>query len=259
MMDSKILAQLKAAAEKPARPASPENPGAGNANASIVSEAEALQGTETANYSGLPGESGATASPNAATGAATGIRSPNVDSSPAGGSTVRPVNVGQLVGGKFAVDLMDTLIPSVALLAFSALGYEIEKRGLQLNEREKAVIAPAMQDYLNSINVNLNNPLYNLLLVVGVVYGSKIMETLPKVKRKTGAKKPEPEKVEDKAEQIKEKIEESKAQQTKIQAFREQLSKVEKPVALKMIEDYRKKGKRDAVAYYAKYVSQAKQ
>lgn len=97
------------------------------------------------------------------------------------------VKAGSAISGKTAVTLINILLPSIAVLAINALGYRVDKRMLELTPDERRAIEPAMQDYLNSINVNFNNPLNNLMFVIGTVYAAKFMEVAPGLQKKERA------------------------------------------------------------------------
>jgi hypothetical protein len=94
------------------------------------------------------------------------------------------VKVGGAISGKMATDILNILLPTLAALVIDQLGYHFDKRLIELTADEKKVIAPAMQDYLDSINVDFNNPLYNLLFVVGAIYAAKIIEVAPQLQKK---------------------------------------------------------------------------
>lgn len=102
-------------------------------------------------------------------------------------------SIGSAVSGKLAVDLIDLIFPSIAIFGLSYAGYEgLNRRDLGMNKTEKETIAPHMQAYLNSINVSFDNPLNNLLFVLGGIYAGKLAEKLPELtrvsKRGKGAK-----------------------------------------------------------------------
>lgn len=99
--------------------------------------------------------------------------------------------LGKLMGGMFAVDLVDMLIPSLVVLLMNYLGYIMEKKDLQLSKSEKEALAPAVQDVLDDINIDFDNPYINLAVMVSIVYGSKIIDKLPTIKKKS---KPIPKK-----------------------------------------------------------------
>jgi hypothetical protein len=96
--------------------------------------------------------------------------------------------LGKVVGGKMATDLLDLLLPSITVWAVSMIGYNVSKGSLQLTAKEKDVLHPAMQNYLDSININFNNPLYNLLFVFGGIYAAKVIDILPEVQKKEVSK-----------------------------------------------------------------------
>lgn len=86
--------------------------------------------------------------------------------------------LGSVVSGKMAVDLMDVLFPSLVVYVVAMIGYNLPKGRLQLTAKEKEILNPAFQNYLDSINVNFNNPLYNLLFVLGSVYAAKTIDLI---------------------------------------------------------------------------------
>lgn len=97
--------------------------------------------------------------------------------------------LGDVVTGRVAVEVVDAILPALAVLIAAKVGYAIEKRGLQLTASEKSTIAPAVQEYLSTINVRLDNPLYKMLFVVGGIYAGKIIEVMPNMERiEKGAK-----------------------------------------------------------------------
>jgi hypothetical protein len=92
-------------------------------------------------------------------------------------------SVGELITGEFAVDLMDAILPIAIVTAIHFLGYQLDKRELYLTARDKKVLAKATQRALNAVNVDLKNPFVNLAFVVSVIYGAKIIEQLPNIKK----------------------------------------------------------------------------
>lgn len=91
--------------------------------------------------------------------------------------------LGQVVGGKMATDIFDIVFPSLAVWAVSMIGYNLPKGKLQLSAKEKEALNPAMQAYLDSININFNNPLYNLLFVLTAIYGAKVIDVFPEIQK----------------------------------------------------------------------------
>lgn len=174
----------------------------------------------------------------------------------------KPVNVGSLVGGKFAVDLIDLVFPAAIVLVVDLIGYELDKKGISLTEKEKNIINPAMQDYLNSINVNLNNPLSNLLLVIGTVYGMKIIELIPKMEKKKAKPKPIPKdapgKLVDMADKILESQKENEQRRAKLVEYSKQLAAMEKEKAVAHIRRTKKLGQPEALIFYNKNVQPLK-
>lgn len=86
------------------------------------------------------------------------------------------VSLGAMFEGKYAIELIDTMIPALFVAAFYALDVKLRKSELQLTQKEKDTLTPLMQNYLNSVMLNFNSPLQALLVGFGIIYGSKITE-----------------------------------------------------------------------------------
>lgn len=99
-------------------------------------------------------------------------------------TTEKKNRLGKLMQGGFAVELVDMIIPTLVVLLVGYIGYELEKKDLQLTKSEKEALAPAVQDVLDEINIDFNNPYMNLTIMIGIVYGSKIADKLPTLKKK---------------------------------------------------------------------------
>jgi hypothetical protein len=104
------------------------------------------------------------------------IEMPGIKPGTGQAGNIRPI--GQLVpnAGKFATTLLDMLLPACIIFFARQAGYITKKEALKLNKEEKETLAPAFENYLNSININFDKPIYQLLIVLGLVYGSKFME-----------------------------------------------------------------------------------
>jgi hypothetical protein len=85
-------------------------------------------------------------------------------------------SLGGMVQGRWAVELVDSLIPSLLVLGLASLGTKLRKTELQLSEKEKDVLTPIMQQCLDSIMLNFSSPWHALAITVGVMYGSKAAE-----------------------------------------------------------------------------------
>ena len=165
----------------------------------------------------------------------------------------RPISAGAFVSGEFATNLMDTIVPSLILLLALQFGYLFEKKSLQLTSKEKELIAPAMQEYLDSLNVNFNNPLYNLLFVVGAVYATKVIDILPSIKKKQSVPKKEQD-VSDK-EVIEKKVQDEQQRAKKRQDEIKLLKTMSRPVAIKWLTENRKYSKATANEWYQKNIA----
>lgn len=174
-------------------------------------------------------------------------KEPNVNFGTA--KDAKPIQVGKLIGGEFATNLLDTLFPALLVLIAGYVGYKLEKKKLQLTDKEKELIYPAMQEYLDSINLNFNNPLYNLLFIVGGVYAAKFIDILPELEKK-------PKNKEEKKVAIVKNIEEKIIQKEEKKKTKEETDNdflsMPYEIALEAIEGKRKKGKQDAINYYNK-------
>lgn len=107
---------------------------------------------------------------------------------PAPSKTDKKNRLGKLMGGTFAVDLVDMLIPSLVVLIVNRVGYLLEKKDLQLSKSEKEALSPAVQDVLDEIEIDFNNPFVNLGVMLAIVYGSKIIDKIPAMKKKADIK-----------------------------------------------------------------------
>lgn len=167
-------------------------------------------------------------------------------------STAKSIPIGGMIGGKLVVDMIDLLLPSLLSYAVSFIGYSMDKKALQMTAKEKEFVSPYMTEYLNSINVNLNNPFYNLMLVFGSVYAGKFMEVLPQMK-KVEKEKPSTEK---KVVAIVDKLQAQVEKQKSIEDFIKEIAPLDREIAIKMVMDRRSKGKADAITWYNKNVKQ---
>lgn len=168
--------------------------------------------------------------------------------------TTAPLKAGNFISGEFATGLMDAIMPPLFVSAAGAIGYQVEKKGLQLSAGEKALISPAMQQYLDSINFNFNNPLYNLLFVTAAVYGTKFIEILPTVKKKTAIKKDQ-EKSKDLATELKQKVEAEKERNEKRQQEKRLLKSLDRTAAIRYLVEKKKLSKAKANEYYNKNIA----
>ena len=98
--------------------------------------------------------------------------------------------LGSVIQAELAVNLLDVAVPALIVTAIYYVGYKIEKREMNLNAKDKQVIIPAMQSALDAVQINFENPFVNLAFVVSVVYGVKIIEAIPEMK-KADKKKPD--------------------------------------------------------------------
>lgn len=86
------------------------------------------------------------------------------------------VKIGSLFEGKFAVDMMDALLPALLVVLFKKMDIQVRKTELQLTESEKRTLAPVVQDCLNTLDLDFSNPWVALAFTAGIIYGSKVIE-----------------------------------------------------------------------------------
>jgi len=118
-----------------------------------------------------------------AKGAEIGTGQDEAENEPTGKEKKSTAQLGAMLSGKFAVKLIDIAIPVIIVFAIQKIGYVADKRQWKLTPTEKEVLEPAVQDVLDTIDINFDNPYYMLAFVVCFVYGSKIVEALPEMKR----------------------------------------------------------------------------
>jgi hypothetical protein len=182
-----------------------------------------------------------------------------------GSPTSAPIKLGGVMGGRFVTDIMDALTPAIMVYVAGFAGYNVSKKELQLSEKEKALIAPAMQDYLNSINVNFNNPLYNLLFVVGGVYGAKLIEVMPKAEKIPKNKKSiapvvpltKQQEIKSEVAQVAEKMKVKQSREENTRIMLKEISGLHWKAAVSYIQSKRRKGLIDAQNWYNKHKQQA--
>lgn len=90
-----------------------------------------------------------------------------------GGSSVQ---LGGIVQGRVAVDLMDALLPGLIVLGFYKMSIETKKSDFQLTQGEKNTLYPIVDQCLNSINLNFESPWTALTVALITIYGGKAAE-----------------------------------------------------------------------------------
>lgn len=93
------------------------------------------------------------------------------------GPNPQTLNAGSLITPDIAVEFLNTIVPVVFVLLFKKIHNQtISKKSVQLSRDEKETIKPVLQNYMNSINFQVERPLDALLLTVGMIYGMKYIE-----------------------------------------------------------------------------------
>lgn len=88
------------------------------------------------------------------------------------------LNAGNLITGSMAVGFIDIMLPALIVLISVKMGKQINKNQLSTTQKERDMISPVLQNYLNSVNFNVDSPLNALLITLAMVYGTKTIEVL---------------------------------------------------------------------------------
>ena len=92
------------------------------------------------------------------------------------------LKAGNLITGEVAVNLADMIIPTILVIVIKkGTDKTVSKRSFALTTTEKDTIKPVLQNYLNSINFTVENPLNALLLTMGMIYVMKVIEVVNEV------------------------------------------------------------------------------
>lgn len=92
------------------------------------------------------------------------------------------LKAGNLITGEVAVNLADMIIPTILVMVIKkGMDKTVSKRSFALTTTEKDTIKPVLQNYLNSINFTVENPLNALLLTMGMIYVMKVIEVVNEV------------------------------------------------------------------------------
>lgn len=92
------------------------------------------------------------------------------------------LKAGNLITGEMAVNFADMIIPTILVMVIKkGMDKTVSKRSFALTSTEKDTIKPVLQNYLNSINFTVDNPLNALLLTLGMIYGMKVIEVVNEV------------------------------------------------------------------------------
>lgn len=90
------------------------------------------------------------------------------------------VNIGGILDGKTVVDMADHILPAISVLAAAKIfGYNIYKSQLQFTAKEKATLAPLVDNVLRTMNIAVTSPVGALMIALGAIYAGKFIEVLP--------------------------------------------------------------------------------
>lgn len=93
------------------------------------------------------------------------------------------LKLGKLISGTTTVNLVNIFIPSVIVFMIGKAGYKAKKNQLKLTTEEKEILSPVVQDCLNYIEINFDNPFYALAFVASMIYGAKIFDVVPELSK----------------------------------------------------------------------------
>lgn len=93
------------------------------------------------------------------------------------------VTLGKVISGKTTVKLINIFIPAFIVFALQKFGYSATKQQLKLTKEEEEIMSPVVQDCLDYITINFDNPFYALAFVASMIYGAKIMDVIPDLKK----------------------------------------------------------------------------
>lgn len=93
------------------------------------------------------------------------------------------VTLGKVISGKSAVSILNVFLPSFIVWSLSRFGYRSDKRQFKLTTEEREILSPVVQDCLDHVYVNFDNPFYTLAFVVGMIYGGKVLDAMPDIKK----------------------------------------------------------------------------
>lgn len=86
------------------------------------------------------------------------------------------VGLGSLFEGKMTIEIIDSLLPALLVLAFHRGGMVVKKTDMQLTAKEKDTLTPVLQKCLDSILLNFDSPWTALAVTAGAIYGAKLIE-----------------------------------------------------------------------------------
>ena len=87
------------------------------------------------------------------------------------------IKASNLITSDMAVAFLDVVIPVVFVLLFKRIHNQtISKKSISLSNSEKETIKPVLQNYLNSINFKVDEPINALIMTLAFIYGMKYIE-----------------------------------------------------------------------------------
>lgn len=81
---------------------------------------------------------------------------------------------------EYVLSVLDVVAPVLLVVAMRAAKKEAKKQDFKLTATDKESLVGPLQDYLNSLNLTFDNPLYGLIVALTLVYASKVIDVASK-------------------------------------------------------------------------------
>lgn len=91
--------------------------------------------------------------------------------------------LGKVISGKATVTIINIFIPSFFVFSLRRFGYQSTKNVWKLSKEEQEVLQPVVQECLDYIVINFDNPFYALAFVSAMIYGAKLFDAVPDLKK----------------------------------------------------------------------------
>ena len=89
------------------------------------------------------------------------------------------INAGSLLNASVMVELVNTIMPALLVMAIKRFAKKnVVKKQFSATVDEKKMLEPIIENYLKSVNFNIQNPFNALMLGLVIVYGMKTIEVL---------------------------------------------------------------------------------
>lgn len=108
---------------------------------------------------------------------------PKEDDRPKEETPTGKVSLGKVISGKNAIAMVNIFIPSFVVFSFRRFGYATNKQAWKLNKEEQETMQPIVQQCLDYIIINFDNPFYALAFVASMIYGAKAFDAIPELSK----------------------------------------------------------------------------